>query len=381
MNETHMPLSDRLQAVHESGTTRISALARRMRRQGRDIISLAVGEPEFDTPAPVIDATGRALATQATRYGPVAGIEALRTNLATLFDGYGPENIIVTNGAKQALYGLFQILCNPGDEVIVPRPCWVSFTEQIKLAGGRPVLVDTANQQLDPQAVARAVTDRTRIILINTPNNPTGAVYSVETLAEVMRIAETHGLYLIADEAYRAFTFDELECRALFDLAQDRRRLITVRSFSKTYAMTGFRVGYVAGPEPVVRSLLKFQSHLCGNVCTFAQHGALAALHMDQTVLDQRRAILRRRRDLAFALARNLFECVKPGGAFYLFPDVTPYLRSHETSDDLAMRLLDEAGVAVVPGEAFHGPGHLRISFGANETDLQTGFERIKRAL
>jgi aspartate aminotransferase len=381
MKDTHMPLSHRLQAVDESGTTRIFALARHLRRQGRDIISLAVGEPEFETPAPVIEATGRALASQATRYGPVAGLEALRIKLAKSFEGYGPENIIVTNGAKQALYALFQILCNPGDEVIVPRPCWVSFTEQIKLAGGRPVLVDTANQLLDPQAVAQAVTDRTRIILINTPNNPTGAVYSAETLAEVIRIADSRGLYLIADEAYRAFTFDDLECRRLFDLARDRQRLITVRSFSKTYSMTGFRVGYVAGPAPVVGSLQKFQSHLCGNVCTFAQHGALAALHMDQAVLDERRNILRSRRNLAFALARELFECVEPGGAFYLFPDVTPYLRPRETSEDLAMRLLDKAGVAVVPGEAFHWPGHLRISFGANESDLQAGFERIKHAL
>jgi aspartate aminotransferase len=381
MKDTHMRLSHRLQAVDESGTTRIFALARHLRRQGRDIISLAVGEPEFETPAPVIEATGRALASQATRYGPVAGLEALRIKLAKSFEGYGPENIIVTNGAKQALYALFQILCNPGDEVIVPRPCWVSFTEQIKLAGGRPVLVDTANQLLDPQAVAQAVTDRTRIILINTPNNPTGAVYSAETLAEVIRIADSRGLYLIADEAYRAFTFDDLECRPLFDLARDRQRLITVRSFSKTYSMTGFRVGYVAGPAPVVGSLQKFQSHLCGNVCTFAQHGALAALHMDQAVLDERRNILRSRRNLAFALARELFECVEPGGAFYLFPDVTPYLRPRETSEDLAMRLLDKAGVAVVPGEAFHGPGHLRISFGANESDLQAGFERIKHAL
>jgi aspartate aminotransferase len=381
MKSAFPPMTGRLQAVDESKTTRIFDLARQLRRQGKDIINLAVGEPDFETPAPVIDATRRALSTQATGYGPVAGLEALRSELATAFDGYGPENILVSNGAKQALYSLFQVLCNPGDEVILPRPCWVSFTEQIKLAGGRPVLVDTADHQLDPEAIEQAVTARTRILLVNTPNNPTGAVYSDKALAEAVRIARRHNLYLIADEAYQAFVFDDRHCKPLFSSCSDSRRLITVRSFSKTYAMTGFRIGYVAGPEGVVRGLLKFQSHLSGNVCTFAQHGAVAALKMGQSLVQQRCAILQQRRDLAYTLAQDLFGCIKPRGAFYLFPKVDHCLRPNETSEDLAMRLLQKAGVAVVPGEAFHQPGHLRISFGASEADLNTGFERIKNVL
>lgn len=375
------PIADRLQAVDESKTTRIFGLAQQLRRQGKDMINLSVGEPDFETPAPIIDATCRALSAQATRYGPVAGLETLRSDLATAFDGYGPENILITNGAKQALYCLFQVLCNPGDEVILPRPCYVSFIEQIKLAGGLPVLVDTVDHQLDPEAIEQAVTERTRILLINTPNNPSGAVYSDEALAAAARIARRHNLYLIADEAYQAFVFDDRRCKPLFDVCGDRQRLITVRSFSKTYAMTGFRVGYVAGPEGVVRGLLKVQSHLSGNVCTFAQHGAVAALKMDQGLVQQRCAILQQRRDLAYALAQDLFGCVRPQGAFYLFPNVDQYLRRHETSEALAMRLLQKAGVAVVPGEAFHQPGHLRISFGVSEADLYAGFERIKDAL
>jgi aspartate aminotransferase len=374
-------MTERLQAVDESKTTRIFGLARQLRRRGKDIINLAVGEPEFETPAPVIDATCQALAAQATRYAPVAGLEPLRSELATAFDGYGPDNILVTNGAKQALYALFQVLCNPGDEVILPRPCWVSFTEQIKLAGGRPVLVDTVDQQLDPDAIGQALTARTRILLINTPNNPSGAVYSDEALAEAVRIARRHNLYLIADEAYQAFVFDGRRAKPLFELYSDSQRLITVRSFSKTYAMTGFRIGYVAGPEAVVRGLSKLQSHLSGNVCTFAQHGAVAALKMDQSLVRQRCTILQQRRDMAYASAQDLFECIKPQGAFYLFPKVDQYLQPNETSEDLAMRLLQEAGVAVVPGEAFHQPGHLRISFGAGEADLRAGFERIKSRL
>ena len=199
----------RMQTVGESGTTRIFTLARQMSRQGRHIISLAVGEPDFDTPAAVVNATRQALANRETRYGAVSGIEPLRSRLAAEFKGYGPENIIVTNGAKQGLYSLFQILLSPGDEVILSRPCWVSFTEQIKLAGGIPVLVDTKDHQLDPQGIEQAVTAQTKAILINSPNNPTGAVYTGAQIAAVAGIAEANGCYLIADEAYHAFTYDD----------------------------------------------------------------------------------------------------------------------------------------------------------------------------
>ena len=381
MTAVRKPIADRLQEVNESITTRIFGQARQLSRQGKEIISLAVGEPDFETPAPVIDATRQALADRATRYGAVAGMEALRSRLAQSFAGYTAENIIVSNGAKQALFSLFQILCNPGDEVIVPRPCWVSFTEQIKLAGGRPVLVDTVDHQLDVQAIREAITARTRIVLINTPNNPTGAVYDAGALKQVAAIAEQNELYLIADEAYQAFTFDGLASLPLCDLTADRQYLITVRSFSKTFAMTGFRLGYVAGPQTVIRGLQKFQSHLTGNVCTFAQHGAVAALDMQPDLVQERCRILQQRRDLAYELTQELFDCTRPQGAFYLFPNVTPYLGANETSEDLAMRLLEQAGVAVVPGDAFHGPGHIRISFGSNETDLHIGFERIKKVL
>ncbi len=371
----------RMQTVGESGTTRIFTLARQLSRQGRHIISLAVGEPDFDTPAAVVNATRQALANRETRYGAVSGIEPLRSRLAAEFKGYGPENIIVTNGAKQGLYSLFQILLSPGDEVILSRPCWVSFTEQIKLAGGIPVLVDTLAHQLHPAAIEQAVTPRTRAILINSPNNPTGAVYSTAELDAVVYIAQTCGCYLIADEAYHVFTYDNCEHVRAFDRASDPGGIITVRSFSKHYNMTGFRLGYVAAAENVIRAMADLQSHLCGNVCSFAQHGALAALEMDQAVVERCRRDLQHRRDLAYARATRLFDCIKPGGAFYLFPDIAGHLGSGERSEDFALRLLQDGGVAVVPGEAFGQPGHIRISFGASETDLNTAFERIKDIL
>jgi aspartate aminotransferase len=371
----------RLQAVGESKTTQVFAQANALRRGGKKIISLAVGEPDFETPAPVIAATQRALADQHTRYGAVAGLEELRVRLAGDFPSYGPQNIIVTNGAKQALFSLFQLICDPGDEIILPRPCWVSFTEQIKLAGGRPVTVDTVNHQLDPQALLSAVTPRTRAILINSPNNPTGAVYSEDALAAVARIAEKHRLFVISDEAYSAFVYDGRRHVPMCRVMSDPEQVITVRSFSKQYNMTGFRLGYVAAHEAIIQGLTKLQSHLCGNVCTFAQHGALAALEMDQSIVEERRALLQRRRDVAYDQASRLFDCVRPQGAFYLFVDVSRHLRRDESSAALALRLLDRAGVAVVPGEAFGGPDHVRISFGTDESELLAAFQKLKEVL
>jgi aspartate aminotransferase len=378
---TESDFSARVAAVAESKTTQVFTLARQLQQQGKDIISLAVGEPDFKTPDPVIQATRQALAEQATRYGPVAGIEALRCGIAEQFKGYSADNILVANGAKQALFSIFQVLCNPGDEVIVPQPCWVSFTEQIKLAGARPVLVPTCNQQLDPAAIQRAITPRTRAILINSPNNPTGAVYTADAMAAAARMAAAAKIHLISDEAYHAFTYDGCQHVSALSVAEAPQWIITVRSFSKHYNMTGFRLGYVAASADIIQALTKLQGHLCGNVCTFAQHGAVAALAMDQAVVQERCAILQQRRDIAYAHATTMFGCVKPQGAFYLFADVSSHLKKEESSATLAMRLLTQAGVAVVPGEAFSGAGHIRISFGAGEAILKEGFERIKRAL
>ncbi len=371
--------ASRLRRVEESGTTRVFSLAGQMRAQGREVINLSVGEPHFETAAPVIQATRAALAALATRYGPVAGEPALRDALAREFDGYSAENILITNGAKQALYSLFQALCEPGDEVILPSPCWVSFPEQVKLAGGVPVAVKTPGHQLDPGEIRRALTPRTRAVLINSPNNPTGAVYAPQTLETVARLTADHGAYLIADEAYRGFTYDDLPRTRLFDLTGDKERIITVRSFSKTYNMTGFRLGYVAAAAPLISGLIRLQSHLCGNVCTFVQHGGLAALDTDPALLEQQRLTLQRLRDVAYSRCRTLFDCVKPQGAFYLFPDVGPYLKKGEGDTDLALQILEQTGVALVPGQAFGHPGSLRISFAVAQETLERGFDQLTR--
>ncbi len=376
-----MKLSKRIQSIEGSKTARFIPLLDALRRQGRPVISLAIGEPTYDTPAPVIEATQRALDRQETRYSDMAGLMDLRTALAGRFDGGKAENIVVFNGSKQALYTIFQSICNPGDQVIIPVPCWVSFAEQVKLAGGEPVFVETRDHQLDIEAMAAAVTAKTRVILINSPNNPTGAVYPRQDLEQIARLAIQHDLLVIADEAYDFFVYDNLPCASLYDLKAVRDRLIVTRSFSKHYAMTGFRVGYAVAPSALAAAMVRLQSHLTGNVCTFAQHGAMAALEMDEGLLIARRAALQCKRDIAFDQVSERFPCIRPQGAFYLFPDISSHLKKGETSEDFATRILEKTAVAVVPGEDFGMDGHVRICFAVPDDHLLEAFKRIREAL
>jgi aspartate aminotransferase len=376
-----LKLSQRIEAIEGSKTARFIPLMAELRQKGRQVISLAIGEPEFDTPDPVIEATKRALDRQATRYSEIPGLPVLREALAERFEGASAQNIVVFNGSKQALHTIFQVICDPGDEVIIPVPCWVSFTEQVKMAGGRPVLVPTRDHQLDIDAMAAAITGRTRAILINSPNNPTGAVYPRKDLERIARLAVRHDLILVADEAYDFFVYDGAVCTSLYDLAEIRDRVIVTRSFSKHYAMTGFRLGHAVAPIPVANAMIRLHSHTTGNVCTFAQYGALAALSMDETLLVQRRAELERKRDLAVAQIADVFPCVRPQGAFYLFPDVSGHLKPGETSGDFAARILEQTGVAVVPGEDFGLDGYVRICFAAPETQLLEAFKKIREVL
>ena len=376
-----MKFSDRINQIEASGTVHFTQLIQQLRGQGRDIIDLAVGEPPYDTPATVIDGTKQALDQRKTKYGPVSGLQELKSRLARQFDGYDAHNIIISNGSKQCLYAMFQVICDPSDEVIIPRPYWVSFPQQVKLAGGRPVFVDTCNHQLDCEKIERAVTPKTRAILINSPNNPTGAVYPAEDLAGIAKIALARDLYLISDEAYSLFVYDGHKAASLFSFENIRHLLIVTRSFSKNYGMTGFRVGYMAARREFIQAVAGLQSHMTGNVCTFAQHGALAALGMDDHELEEWHADMALKRDYAYQRAAELFDCVKPRGAFYIFPDVTRHLKNGMTSAEFAERLLENFGVAVVPGEVFGMGGHIRISYAVSENRLVSGFEKIAEAL
>ncbi|OQX10735.1 MAG: aminotransferase class I and II [Desulfobacteraceae bacterium IS3] len=376
-----MKLSNRIESVEESGTVKFTPLIQKLKQEGREIISFAIGEPEYDTPAPVIEATKHALDAQKTKYGPVSGIPELRAALAKQFYGYDADNIIISNGSKHSLYSLFQVLCDPGDEVIIPKPCWTSFPQQVKLAGGIPVLLDTIKAQLDCEGIEKAITPKTKAILLNSPNNPTGAVYPKEDMERIARLSLKHDLYIVSDEAYDIFVYDGIDYKSFFAFHEVRDRAIITKSFSKTYSMTGFRIGYIAASKAIVNAVAKCQGHATGNVCSFAQYGALAALSLDERIFSQWRTELERKRDIAYGYVSKLFDCIKPQGAFYLFPNVLKYLKNGKTSEDFAADLLERAGVAVVPGEAFGTPNHIRISYAVPEDILKKGLEKIAEVL
>ena len=374
------PLSERIRRISASRTVQLTGVIENFRRQGRHIINLGIGEPDESPSQAVVSKTVHALKGGQTRYGPVSGTRALREAIAEKFDGYTAQNILVTNGSKQALYTALQVVCNPGDQVIIPRPCWVSFCEQIKLAGAVPVLVDTKAHQLDFEAIERAVNTRTKMIIINSPNNPTGAIYPGDVLRKIADLAIKNDLYLMSDEAYEAFVYDGWAYSSLFDFPHVRDRLVVAGSFSKTHCMTGFRIGYAAAPEEIITAMARLQSHLTGNVCTFVQHGALAAARMDPCEFDRCRNKLQKKRDITLEILRDL-PCHIPRGAFYVFPDVTGFLKEGESAEALATEILQRAGVAVAPGEAFGGEGHIRICYALAENELVRGLEKVVQVI
>jgi aspartate aminotransferase len=383
-----MKISQRVRNIEESKTTGLMDLVQQMQAAGTEVISFNAGEPDFNAPEPILKATIEALKAGKTKYSAVPGLPALRKAIAAKVhteNGIQAEaaNILVANGSKQILYNVFQAICDPGDEVIIPSPYWVTFPEIVKLADGVPVFVETQNHQLDLAAIEAAITPRTCAILINSPNNPTGAVFPEADLRAVGQLALKHDLYVVSDEAYAGLTYDGTQhiSMAALDPAF-ASRVITTQSFSKDYCMTGFRVGFLVADKALVKAINGLHSHLTGNVCTFAQYGALAALEMDPAIMASMQETFQRRLDLAYPLCTEIFPCVRPQGAFYLFPDVRAYLGERFADDDaLAEYLLKEAHVAVVPGSSFGAPGFLRISFSTSEDNIRAGFARIKQAL
>ncbi|MBI2385132.1 MAG: pyridoxal phosphate-dependent aminotransferase [Elusimicrobia bacterium] len=381
-----MRLSKRAEAVAESATLRLSVAAARLRSQGREVLSLLEGEPDLPVPPAVREATRRALARGETRYSDAAGLPELRELIARKLravDGIAvaPEDVVVTNGAKQAVYEALQAICGPGDEVLIPRPYWVTFPESVRLAGAEPVFVETRAHQLDLDAVARAVTRRTRAIIINSPNNPTGAVYPAAALRALARLAAKRDFLIVSDEAYEDFVYDGAAHASVAALGA-AGRTITVQTFSKSFSMTGFRVGFLAAPPAIARAARRLHGHVTGNVCTFAQRGAIAALGLGPGELDRRRAVFQKRRDLAYALASRRFDCVKPRGGLFVFADARRLLgKRFKDSAALAEHLLEKAGVSVVPGSACGMEGFLRFSFTSPEPVLREAFARIEAAL
>ncbi|MBI4345585.1 MAG: aminotransferase class I/II-fold pyridoxal phosphate-dependent enzyme [Elusimicrobia bacterium] len=364
----------------------MSQEAARLRRAGRDVIGLLEGEPDLPLPAGVARALSAALRAGKTRYSSSSGLPELRAAVAARLRrrnrlAVGPEGVLITNGAKQAIYEALQAVAGPGDDVLIPSPCWVTFPESVRLAGARPVLVPMPSGSLDVGRLARALTGRARAVVINTPNNPTGAVYPEGVLRELVRFAARAGLFIVSDEAYEALIYDGARHVSAGALGPEAaRRTLTVGTFSKTYSMTGLRVGYLAGPAEVVAATGRIHGHLTGNVNTLAQWAALAALDVPEAELARRRAALQRRRDLAWSLASRLFPCDKPQGGLFVFADARAWLHPGlRDSATLARFLLEKARVAVVPGSACGREGWLRFSFSGPERLIREGFARIAR--
>ncbi|MBK23358.1 MAG: hypothetical protein CME70_05070 [Halobacteriovorax sp.] len=383
-----MPFSHRIQAVEGSKSVGLASLVGKLKSEGHDIIGLHVGEPDFPPPQEVIEATQKALSDLQVRYSLVPGIPELREAIADRFSSRSGkkvnlENILVSNGSKQILYNIFQCFIHEGDEVIIPAPYWVTFPESIKLAGGTPVIVKSRDDLgLDLEAIEEAITPKTKMILFNTPNNPSSAVYAKEDLLKVGELAKKHDLLVVSDEAYESLVFEPNVHTSIASLSDDLfQRTITVQTLSKSHCLTGYRVGYMIAPTKFIEPVNKLQSHLNGNVCTFAQYGALKALTMDQTYFEDMVATMVKRKDLAYGLTKEIFKCHEPQGAFYLFPSLDGYEDRFKTCNEAAEFILKEAKVALLPGSAFGIDGYLRISFASHEDVLTEALGRIKEAL
>jgi aspartate aminotransferase len=389
-----MYISSSARAIAPSMTIGMDDRARRLRRKGVDVISFAAGEPDFDTPEVIKRAANTAIQEGFTKYTAPAGIPELRQAVAARLEAeygarYAPEEVVVTAGGKPALFFALRAICDPGDEVLVPVPAWVSYIEQVKLAGARavPVPTDAADDfQPRPERIEPLVTPRTRALLVNSPHNPTGAVYRRETLAALVELSREHGFILLSDEIYEAMVYDGARHYCLpAEWREARERIVLLNSMSKTYAMTGWRIGYAACPAPVAAAITEIQAHLAGNPNSIAQRAALAALedHVDPKAMvaeyDRRRKVI-----VSGLNALPGFRCSTPRGAFYAFPDVRGVLGrpgGPATSAALSEYLLDAAHVAVVPGEAFEAPGFIRLSYATSMPRIEEGLTRIRRAV
>ena len=375
-------LSDRALSLKPSSTVAVTSRALELRRQGVDVISMSVGEPDFDTPAHVKAAAIAAIESGKTKYTAVNGIPELREAISAKFArenglSYAPDCVTVTSGGKQALFNAFMALLNPGDEVLIPAPYWVSYPEMVALTGAVPVAVPTTPEsgfQLDPQALEARVTPRTRMIVLNSPGNPTGAVFTPEVLEAVAGVAQRHGLIIVTDEMYEHLVYDA-EQVSIGRYAPEHT--LTINGASKAYAMTGWRIGYAGGPRGVIAAMNALQSQSTSNASSVSQYAALAALEGHEATarfIDMARGAYRERRDVIVAGLNALgLPTPTPQGAFYVMANTD---RIHTDELEAARRILDDARVAVVPGTDFGAPGQVRLSYA---TDLNTIHEVLRR--
>ncbi len=394
-----IPVAHRLSAVKPSATVAVAQRARELKAQGIDVLSFSVGEPDFDTPEFIREASKEAIDAGATRYTTARGIVELREAIceasAKRRTGatYTPAEVVVSVGAKHTLFNLAVALYDEGDEVIIPAPYWVSYPEQVRLVGASPVIVETTEQdgfRMTPEALRAAVTPKTKALVLCSPSNPTGAAYSGEQLRALADVAAEGNYWIIVDEIYGQLVYGGFEQKSIVQVAPELRdRIIIVDGVSKTYAMTGWRIGWMLGPEYVCKACDKIQGQATTNPTTAAQFAAIAALRGPTAPIEEMRAAFEARRSIIVdgLNAIDGIQCLRPEGAFYAFANVKALIgkrageKALETDIDVASYLLEEARCAVVPGTAFGAPGFLRISYAASNDTIREGLRRIAEAV
>lgn len=390
-------LSNRLNRLAPSATLAMSQKSSEMKAQGIDVINMSVGEPDFNTPDHIKEAAKKAIDENYSRYSPVPGYPELRKAIVAKLKNengleYGINEILVSNGAKQSVCNTVMALCNDGDEVIIPAPYWVSYPQMAKLAGAEPVIVNAGFEQnfkMTPEQLEAAITPKTRMLILCSPSNPTGSVYSQEELDVLAKVILSHEeLYVLADEIYEHINY--VGKHASIAKAEGmRERTIIVNGVSKAYAMTGWRIGYIAAPEWIVKGCNKLQGQYTSGPCSVSQKAAEAAYTMDQTCVETMRQAFQRRRDLIVELAKDIpgLEVNVPEGAFYLFPKCSSFYgkacgdKVINNSNDLAMFLLEEGHVATVGGDAFGDPECFRMSYATSDDNIREAMKRIKETL
>jgi aspartate aminotransferase len=390
-------LSDRVKSLSVSQTLAMAQKSRELKAKGIDIISLSLGEPDFNTPDYIKDAAKKAIDENYSKYPPVPGYTDLRVAISEKFKrenkvNYSPDQIVVSAGGKHSLINVILSIVNPGDEVIILAPYWVSYYDQVIIAEGIPVIVKATLEndfKINPEQLEAAITSKTRLIIFNSPSNPTGMVYDREEMEKIARVVEKHeGVFIISDEIYEHIIFTgEHISLATFDFIYDR--VITVNGVSKGYAMTGWRIGYIGAPIWIAKACIKLQGQFTSGVCSIAQRAALAAVQGDGESQKIMKVAFLRRRDLICGLLKDVtgIKVSIPQGAFYVMPDISYYFGKTDgetkiaNSDELALYLLDKAQVAVVGGDAFGAPECLRISYATSDELLVEAVRRIKGAL
>jgi aspartate aminotransferase len=366
-------------------TLAIAAKAKALKESGLDVCSFSTGEPDFPTPAHIQDAAKQALDQGKTKYGAAAGEMPLREAIARKLRDenglcYGAENVLVTNGGKHSLYNLMMATIEAGDEVIIPAPYWLSYPEMVHLAGGTPVIVPTDPQndyKITPDQLRTAITPQTRFFVLNTPSNPLGTVYKPDEIRALADVVVEHNIFVVSDEIYEKLLYDGAEHLSIGSVNPDIfDRTVVSSGFAKAFAMTGWRVGYLAGPVDIVKAATTVQGHSTSNVCTFAQYGAIAALEGSQVCVETMRQAFAQRRQVMLDAISAIpgITCPKPDGAFYLFPNIS---KTGLTSLEFCDALLEEQQVAVIPGIAFGADDHIRLSYATDLDTIKKGMERL----